>query len=113
MRERRAEGRTGGGAEGRRDDHRVEGGGRGSRWSPVATQDPIKKDGKMADLLLGRPRAARKSPGTDGEKRGEEPNWQTVGGHAVTFSQVVALQCLMRTPWPLPGGAVGGEVSRP
>lgn len=63
-------GRTGGGAEGRRDDHRVEGGGRGNRWSPVATQDPIKKDGKMADLLLGRPRAARKSPGTDRKKGG-------------------------------------------
>lgn len=102
----------GGWVDGWRDDHRVEGGGRGNRWSPVATQDPIKKDGKMADLLLGRPRVARKSPGTD-RKNGGGAKLATVGGHAVTFSQVVALQCLMRTPWPLPGGAVGGEVSRP
>lgn len=100
-----SDGRMGGWADGRRDDHRVEGGGRGNRWSPVATQDPIKRDGKMADPLLGRPRTDR--------KKGGGAKLATVGGHAVTFSQVVALQCLMRTPWPLPGGAVGGEVSCP
>lgn len=101
----------GGGADGRRDDHGVEGEDCGNRWSPVATQDPIKKDGKMADLLLGRQKNSRRAP--TGEKGGGAKRW-TVGGHAVTFSQVVALQCLMRTPRPLPGGGtVGGEVIRP
>lgn len=67
------------------------GGGRGNRWSPVATQDPIKEDGKMADLLLH-----RKEKKGGGAKLSE-----------VTFSQVAALQSLMRSPWLLPGGAVG------
>lgn len=39
---------------GQRDDHRVEGTGHGNRWSLVATQDPIKKDGR-ADLFLDPP----------------------------------------------------------
>lgn len=99
-----AEGRTGGWAAGWRNG----GGGRGTRWSPVATQDPIKIDGKMADLLLCLPSSAKRSPGTDRKKGGGAKRFPD-GGHAVTFSQVVALQCLMRTPWLLPGGAVGGE----
>lgn len=37
-----------------RDDHRVQGAGHVNRWSLVATQDPIKKDGR-ADLFLDPP----------------------------------------------------------